>query len=358
MLTGAAIVGALAFAVSADRLGSPVRVAAVGTARSASPTVAATVPDVPWLAQLPDGEWVHGHGGRATPRRLPTGETGLAVSERWVASVMPGPDGRSTVRFRDRASGRAAGDIQAPIWVSAGAWSSAGLVVTGYGDRSMAADGGLLLVAPDTMTVTTLVEAGPFDERLGRPVARGDVAVSPSGRLVAANACGIRLCDAVVVDLETRTSWRPIDAAEGFLRVLTDDAVVTTDGDARWISARRISDGAEVWRRADSILVDPVVTGDGSVVALTGSRATGWGVAAIDSRGAAHDLGRRDSGGSAPIRIWTALSGPAGVVVAAQPFAEWLATGRSASVTVLGAGRAPSSVAATLRLPAASEWSR
>ena len=64
VLTGAAIVGALAFAVSADRLGSPVRVAAVGTARSASPTVAATVPDVPWLAQLPDGEWVHGHGGR------------------------------------------------------------------------------------------------------------------------------------------------------------------------------------------------------------------------------------------------------------------------------------------------------
>jgi len=375
LLTGAAIVGALGLGLP-GRAGfltrldaAPAVGAAVGAgaaplgaasprAASAAPTAAA-IPDVPWLVQAPDGSWAYGHGGRATPRRLPSGETGIAVSPRWVAAVVPAPDGRSTVRFRASDTGRLVVEVAAPIWVSAGAWSSAGLVVTGYGDHTMTTDGGMVLVSPEAASATVLVAGGAFDARLGHPVARGDVAVSPSGRLVAANACGIRLCDAQVVDVVRGTVSEPIRAAEGFLRVLTDDAIVTTDGDSRWISARRVADGAEIWRRRDSVLLDPVATADGSVVAVTGSPRSGWGVAAIDAHGKVHDLGARRSGDGPWPRIWTALSGPSAVVVAGQPFAEWLGTGRSLSVNVirLGGGR-PASAAVKVRLPAASEWSR
>jgi hypothetical protein len=232
-------------------------------------------------------------------------------------------------------------------------------VATGYGDRSMATDGGIVLISPDAGTVAVLLPAGPFDAKLGRPVARGDVDVSPSGRLAASNACGIRLCDAQVVDVVTGTISRPIQAGEGFLRALTDDAIVTTDGDARWISSRRIADGKEIWRHRDSILLDPVATADGSVVAVTGSQRNGWGVASIDGRGAVRNLGPRGSGSGAWPRIWTAVSGPSSIVVASQPFAEWLGSGRGLSVTVfgLGGGR-PTSSSVTVRLPAPAEAAR
>lgn len=371
LLTGVAIVGALGLAVDAGHAASrartdpdPARTAAIGAGSalvraSGAPTSAAAIPEVPWLVQRPDGGWVYGRGARSMPRRLPSGETGIAITEQWVASVTPSADGRSTVRFRARDTGRAIADVQAPIWVSAGAWSSAGLVVTGYGDHSMTTDGGLVLISPESRTATVLLAGGAFDARLGLPVARGDVVVSPSERLVAANACGIRLCDAQVVDVVTGTMYRPIRAAEGFLRVLTDDAIVTTDDDSHWISARRFADGAEVWRRRDSVLLDPVATVDGSVVAVTGSPRSGWGVASIDAHGAARDLGPRGRGGEVWPRIWTALSGPSSVVVAGQPFAEWLGTGRSLSVTVLGVGGGRSTSSAVgVRLPAATEWPR
>jgi hypothetical protein len=301
---------------------------------------------------------VYGRGARSTPRRLPADETGIAINEAFVASVVPTAGERSTLRVRDRATGRAVAEVPSPIWVSAGAWSSAGLVVTGYGDRSMTSDGGLVLVSPATLSATALVEAGPFDARLGLPVARGDVVVSPSGRLVASNACGVELCDTQVVDVASGAVSRPVQAAEGFLRVLTDEAIVTTDGDGRWIAARRIADGAEVWRRRDSVLLEPVATADGSVVGMTGSRASGWGITATDARGTVRELGPRADDRAWP-RIWTALSGPSTVVVAGGPFAEWLGSGRGAPVTVIGVGGArPGSVDATVRLPAASEWMR
>jgi hypothetical protein len=366
LLTGVAIVGVLALAVSDGRVASPgathpdlqpTVVAGTGTgAVAAAQRTGAAVPDVPWLVQRPDGAWVYGRGARSTPRTLPSDETGLAISEQWVASVVPVASGGSTVRFRDRDSGRAVADVRAPIWVSAGAWSSAGLVVTGYVDRSMSEDGGIVLISPAASTVTVLVPGGPFDAKLGRPVARGDVVVSPSGRLVAANACGIRICDTQVVDVVTGSISRPIRAGEGFLRVLTDEAIVTTDGDARWISSRRIADGAELWRHRDSVLLDPVATADGSVVAVTGSQRTGWGVASFDARGAVRTLGPRSSGGQAWPRIWTALSGTSTIVVAGQPFAEWVESTRSLSVTVLGLGGGrTTSASATVRLPAPAE---
>ena len=170
-------------------------------------------------------------------------------SDGWRRSCRPRTAARRSGSGTAPAAARSA-TSSAPIWVSAGAWSSAGLVVTGYGD-ALDDDGRRARPrSPGHDDRDLLVDGRPFPTRLGNPVARGDVVVSPSGRLVAANACGVRLCDAA--------GRRPRDAgrrsgrsqaAEGFLRVLTDDAIVTTDDDFDWISARRISDGAEVWRR-------------------------------------------------------------------------------------------------------------
>jgi hypothetical protein len=286
------------------------------------------------------------------------GETGIAISDAWIATVVPNLDGRSTIRFRATDTGRLVADVGAPIWVSAGAWTTAGLVVTGYNDRSMTADGGLVLVAPDPATTTVLVAGGDFDPRLGVPVARGDVLVSPSGTRVASNVCGLHLCDAQVVDIASGAVTRPVEAADGFLRVLTDDAVVTTDGDGGWISARGLSDGREIWRRPDSVLFDPVASTDGAVVAVTGSPRTGWGVASIDAHGAARDLGPRTRGGSWP-RIWSALSDGTSVVIAGQSFGDWIGSGASLGVTVVDLrGSRPASTAVSIDLPAPSEWSR
>jgi hypothetical protein len=46
-----------------------------------------------------------------------------------------------------------------------------------------------------------------------------------------------------VVDLATGAITRPIAGGEGFLRAVTDELIVTTDGDGRWISGRSIADG-------------------------------------------------------------------------------------------------------------------
>jgi hypothetical protein len=371
LITGVAVVAGLGLVLGGGRAMSrlrtdaaPVRAVAIeaGAAAirvSAAPVERAAIPDIPWLVQRADGGSVYGRGDRATPRRLPSDETGVAISEQWVASVIPSAAGTSTVRFRARDTGRTIIDVQVPIWVSAGAWSTAGLVVTGYGDAAMKTDGGLVLVSPEAPTATVLVAGGPFSARLGDPVARGDVVVSPSGRIVAANACGLRLCDAQVVDLGTGATSRPIQAAEGFLRVLTDDAIVTTDDDFEWISARRIADGTEIWRRRDSILLDPIATDDGSVIAVTGSPRSGWGVASIDARGVLGNLGPRSTGNQAWPRIWTALSRPSTVVIAATPFAEWLGTGGSLPLTVLGVDGGRSTASATsIDLPVSAEWMR
>ena len=152
------------------------------------------------------------------------------------------------VRLREVPTGTVVAEVDLPIWVSAGAWTSAGLVVTGYRDASASADGGLMVVDPDQRSARSLVDPAAFPKALGVPVARGEVVVSPSGRWAASNACGVRLCETQVVDVTTGQVFRPLQSAEGFLRVITDDAIVTTDDDATWISARRIRDGAEAWR--------------------------------------------------------------------------------------------------------------
>jgi hypothetical protein len=335
---------------STDQGGGP-----PATAATIAPgATSAALPDVPWLAQRGDGTWVYGRGEHRAVRRLPADETGLTIDERFVATVLPAADGRSVVRFRDRDSGRVTRDVAAPIWVSAGAWTAAGLVVTGYGDASMAADGGLVLIAPDAASATVLVDAAPFPAALGRPVARGDVLVSPSGSTVASNVCGVRLCDLQVADLATGRVSRPVSAAEGFLRAVTDEAVVTTDDAYRWISARRIADGVELWRQRDTALVDPIALDDGSVAGLVGSKGAGWAIAAIDRAGAMRDLTPRRQGDQAPPRIWRVISGHGMLVVGRIPFEEALEAGGPSAVTLLTPGRGPAAKAA-FHLPTETE---
>jgi hypothetical protein len=357
-VAGAIGLGTGGVVAARDPAGSPSTIHGSGrpstSATVAAGTASATVPETSWLAQRGDGTWVLGRGERGVVRRLPAGEAGLAIDDRFVASVLAGTDGRSVVRFRDVDSGRATRDVVAPIWVSAGSWTPAGLVVTGYGDASMATDGGLVLIAPDDGTVTPLVEASPFSPALGRAVARGEVLVSPSGATVASNVCGVELCDLQVVELTTGRVSRPIRAAEGFLRAVTDDAVVTTDDGFRWISARRIADGVELWRERDTALVDPVALADGSIAGLVGSSRAGWAIAAIDRTGGVRDLTARRHGDQPPPRIWRAMSTGEALVVGLVPFEEALESGAPSSVTVLTPGGGPG-VSATIHLPTETE---
>ncbi len=307
--------------------------------------VALRVPDVPWLAERGDGVWLHGRGAAPTRDVLPAGETGLGIDERYVATTVPAAGGRSTVRLRDPGSGRLVRAVDLPIWVSAGAWTRGGLVVTGYRDSSMAWDGGLVLVTVPDFAVRTLVAPRPYPERLGAPVARGEVVASPSGSIVASNLCGVRLCDTQVVDLATGEIFRPIQSAEGFLRVVTDDLIVTTDDDYGWISGRRFRDGSEAWHQTDSMLLDPLAAADGAVVGVVGSRVAGWGVAAFDGQGRVRNLTSRTGADRPWPRIWRQLSTPTTAVVGREGFED-------AVRTTLGS---PEAVLPVVALPAAPE---
>lgn len=356
-LTGAVVLGG-GGVVAARGSDGPRSTAGVG-ARSSGTTVAPIVsrsglPDVPWLAERGDGRWIYGRGERGVVRRLPIEETGLAIADRFVATTLAGGDRHSIVRFRDRTSGRRMLDVPAPIWVSAGAWTSGGLVVTGYGDSSATTDGGLLLVSPEDGTIHELVAGGPFSAALGSPVARGGVEVSASGATVASNACGVERCDLQVVDVATGAVTSPVAGAEGFLRAVTDEIVVTTDGDGRWISGRRIADGHEAWRHPDLALIDPMALADGSVVGLVGSRRVGWAISALDADGGMRDVTPRAAGRAAPPRIWRTVSSPGALVIGPVAFEEALESGAAASVTVLTPGRWRAT-GATVSLPAALE---
>jgi len=290
-----------------------------GARPSAAVPAEPAIPDVPWLTERGDGAWIYGRGSGASTE-LPAGETGLAIDDALVASTRAGAGGHSVVRLRDVPAGAVVADVELPIWVSAGAWTNGGLVVTGYRDASMTSDGGLMLVEPDQRSARTLVDPSVFPKALGVPVARGEVVVSPSGRLAASNACGVRLCETQVVDVSTGQVFRPLRSAEGFLRVLTDDAIVTTDDDATWISARRIRDGGEAWRETNSVLLDPLATADGSVVGVVGSRSAGWAIGEFDARGRRRDLTPRSGPDQPWPRIWREVSTPTRAVIASSGF--------------------------------------
>jgi hypothetical protein len=270
-----------------------------------------------------------------------------------VASTRAGIDGRSVVRLRELPSGAVVMDVEMPIWVSAGAWTSAGLVVTGYRDASMTADGGLVLVDPGQRLTRTLVDPSPFPQALGAAVARGEVVVSPSRRWAASNACGVRLCETQVVDVTTGQVFRPLRSAEGFLRVITDEAIVTTDDDATWISARRIRDGGESWRETNTLLLDPLATADGSVVGVVGSMSAGWAIGEFDARGRRRDLTPRSGPDQAWSRIWREVSTPSRAVIANRGFDGSLRDLTAQAVTVLDLAEASPLPPAADTLPSA-----
>ena len=124
-------------------------------------------------------------------------------------------------------------------------------------------------------------------------------------------------------------------SAEGFLRVLTDDAIVTTDDDATWISARRIRDGGEAWRETNSLLLDPLATADGSVVGVVGSRSAGWAIGELDARGRRHDLTPRSGPDQPWPRIWREVSTPTRAVIASRGFDGSLRDLTAPAVSVL-----------------------
>lgn len=347
--------GAIEFGGAANRLLS--ETAAVSGARAPGAATIGHVPDVPWLADRGDGIWLFGHG--ATARTLPAAEFGLAIDDRYVATSTPGPNRRSTVRLRSTSTGAVVRDIQAPIWVSAAAWTQRGLVITGYGDSTMRSDGGLVLVTADGPT-EVLVPPAAFSPELGRPVARGDVYVSPSRQVVASNICDVERCDSQVVDLATGTTFRPARAAVGFLRAVTDDTVVTTDADAQWISARRFGDGHEVWRLRDTLLLDPMPASRGSLLGVVGSRATGWGIDTIDAAGKPRRLTPRVGADAPWPRVWPQLSTSDRVVIGHEPFDEAVAAGKTVDVEVYGTdAAAPASpMAARFQLSVGAEATR
>jgi hypothetical protein len=367
IVLGVGLVGASIGVVGVSLAGSSGRVALsalpaagpVGAAAAAAPAVAraAAIPDVPWLTERGDGRWVYGRGSGTTPRILPAHESGLAINETYVATTVPNAAGQSTVRVRDRETGRRIADVDAPIWISAGAWTSGGIVVTGYPDSSMAADGGLVLLTLPDFAAQVLVEPRPFPAKLGSPVARGDVVVSPSGAFVGSNVCGVHLCDTQVVELATGRVFRPLQSEEGFLRALTDEVVVTTDDGSAWIAARRFRDGRETWRVRDSALLDPIAAADGSVAGVVGSRATGWGVASFDPRGRGRDLSPRAGGGEPWPRLWRELSTSTTAVLGQESFSEAVGGPGNRPVVVLGlTGADPDRHAATFDLPVEAEW--
>ncbi len=317
--------------VAAPRLGHATTERGVETAAQA----AGRLPDVAWLAERGDGRWLHGRGATTAPDVLPDGETGLAIDERHLASTLPASGGGSTIRLRDPDTGGLVGAVDVPIRVSAGTWTNAGLVVTGYPDATMRSDGGLILVTVPELSLRTLVEPRRFPAALGMPVARGDVAASPSGRVVASNVCGVRLCDTQVVDLSTSEVFRPIQSAEGFLRVVTDDLIVTTDDDYGWISARRFRDGSEAWRHERTMLLDPLAAADGSVAGVVGSATAGWAVASFDLRGRNRDLTQRTGADRAWPRIWRQVSTPTTAVVGREAFEDAVRTRLADAVTVV-----------------------
>jgi hypothetical protein len=171
---------------------------------------------------------------------------------------------------------------------------------------------------------------------------------------VATNLCGVELCELQVVTLATGVVSRPVQDAPGFLRAVTDDAVVTTDDAGSWISARLIIDGAERWRLRNTALIDPVAVADGSIVGLTGSTRGGWAIAAIDAAGRTRDLTPRRRARDIVPQLWPMFSSGETVVVASASFGEVLDRGRPVAVSVVTVHDGHIAKAA-VHLPAATE---
>jgi hypothetical protein len=275
-----------------------------------------------WIAERGDGTWVYGRAGVGILRDLPAGETAIAIGRTYVASTKPRADGVSHLRLREWRTGVLTVELEAPIWISTGAFRDDDLVVTGYGDASATSDGGLAVVGAGSNQLEALVPAAPFPADLGPSAARGDVHVSPNGRLAASYLCSGETCATQVVDLETRRLVHN-GRQKGFLRAITDSTMILTDDEHAWISASDIRTGRELWRIPDSILMNPLAGADGSVTGLIGSNGPGWAVGRIGPDGVATDLTPRTWNGAWP-QVWTQVSTGGSAVIGHGDFAAAL----------------------------------
>jgi hypothetical protein len=288
--------------------------------------LSAVAPDVagrPWLARRSDDRWEWGEAGRAGRHVLPRGEMGLAVGGRWLASTTV--DGRaSRLVVRDRTDDTVAVDARLPFWVSSAAIAGDTVLLTGYGDSSMATDAGLAIVDIATGERGVVIAAGPFDGRLGDGAMRGEVHVSPGGALAAVNACGTASCVTQVVALDGGRGSLVASIRGGFLRTLTDDRVVLTDGDGAWIKGVDARSGRERYRIPGVSLMRAVATADGGVVASLGLGERGWHLGSIDAGGARRALTEPDR--DRWPKPWPQVSSPSTVVHGDVSFEEALGT--------------------------------
>jgi hypothetical protein len=164
---------------------------------------------------------------------------------------------------------------------------------------------------------------------------KGDFHVSGNGALAAVNTCGSMGCDNVVIDVATLTARIPRNGAPGFLRAVTDEALVLTDADGAWIKGISVRTGREAFTIADTSLMEPASMADGRVIADIGRGARGWQVAAIDGRGGMTPIA--DAGRAPGPWVWPAVSSPTVAVIGDQPFDGTLGVDDASATLIRGA---------------------
>ena len=121
-----------------------------------------------------------------------------------------------------------------------------------------------------------------------------------------------------MIDVASLTARIPRNGAPGFLRAVTDEVLVLTDGDGAWIKGVAVRTGREAFSVPDTDLMEPASMADGRVVANLGHGARGWQVAALDGRGGITSI-TQPATGRRPW-VWPAVSSPAIAVLGDEPF--------------------------------------
>jgi hypothetical protein len=145
------------------------------------------------------------------------------VGGSWLVAAMANGI-TSRVIIRDRATAAVVVDVALPFWASSAAVAGDAVLLTGYGDSAMATDAGLTAIDILTGDRRAVIAGGPFDPELGDRPMRGEVQLSPNGRLVAVNACGSTSCVTQVVSLDDASAPPVTSIPGGYLRSVTDES--------------------------------------------------------------------------------------------------------------------------------------
>lgn len=337
----AVLAGGLAIALGAVVAVSSGRLPGAGAQAGTEPvpadgSLAALAPDVAgraWLVHRGDDDrWVWGRAGQRSRTLLPAGESGLAISDRWLASGISTP-AVTRIRVRDLRTQAVVVDLQLDFRAATAAIAGDRLLVTGYQGGIAGADGGVVAIGIPTGELRTLVAAGPFPGRLGVRPSTGDFHLSGDGSLAAVNTCGSLGCDTVVIDAVTLAVSTPQQGTPGFLRAVTDDVLVLTDADGAWIKGIAIRDGKPRFTIPDASLMEPAAMADGRVIANVGGGANGWRVAAFGQDGR---LAGITNAAKAPGPwVWPSVSSPTVAVLGDTPFGAALGNGSDTRNTLV-----------------------